>query len=191
MLLIPMLLLLKNANMIIYTTSTTIEELKQILALQEKNLLENLSEEEKKEQGFVTIKHSLDILKKMNDVCPHTIAKFEDRVVGFALSMTKDFAEDIEVLKPMFYEISKLVSDEKYIVMGQICIDKDFRRQGVFKGLYEYMKTVICLNTFDAIITEIDIKNERSLTAHESVGFKGLKDFKAGDKNWRIVLLKI
>ena len=110
--------------MIIYTTSTTIEELKQILVLQEKNLLDNLSEEEQKEHGFVTIKHTFEILKAMNDVCPHTIAKFEDKVVGFALSMTKDFAEDIEVLKPMFYEISKLVSDEKYIVMGQICIDK-------------------------------------------------------------------
>ncbi|PQB08466.1 hypothetical protein BST83_16045 [Polaribacter filamentus] len=177
--------------MIQYTKAQSNNELEQILELQKNNLFENLSEEEKKEHGFVTIKHTFEILKAMNDVCPHTIAKFEDKVVGFALSMTKDFAEDIEVLKPMFYEISKLVSDEKYIVMGQISIDKDFRKQGVFKGLYEFMKTVICLNTFDAIITEIDIKNERSLNAHESVGFKVLKDFKAGDKNWRIVLLKI
>jgi len=176
--------------MILYTKAQHNSELEQILELQKNNLLENLSEEEKKEHGFVTIKHTFEILKVMNDVCPHTIAKFENRVVGFALSMTKGFAEDIDVLKPMFHEISKLVSGEKYIVMGQICIDKDFRKLGIFKGLYEFMKTVICLNTFDTIITEIDIKNERSLKAHESVGFERLKDFKAGDKNWRIVLLK-
>jgi nitrite reductase/ring-hydroxylating ferredoxin subunit len=176
--------------MIQYTKAQSNNELAQILELQKNNLFENLSEEEKKEHGFVTIKHTFDILKAMNDVCPHTIAKHEDKVVGFALSMTKEFAEDIEVLKPMFHEISKLVSDENYIVMGQICIHKQYRKQGVFKGLYEFMKTVICFNTFNAIITEIDIKNERSLNAHQAVGFERLKDFKAGDKNWRIVLLK-
>ncbi|PQJ76623.1 GNAT family N-acetyltransferase [Polaribacter glomeratus] len=176
--------------MIQYTKAQSNNELEQILELQKNNLFENLSEEEKKEHGFVTIKHTFDILKAMNDVCPHTIAKHEDKVVGFALSMTKEFAEDIEVLKPMFHEISKLVSNENYIVMGQICIHKKYRKQGVFKGLYEFMKTVICLNTFNSIITEIDIKNERSLNAHEAVGFVRLKDFKAGDKNWRIVLLK-
>jgi len=176
--------------MIIYTKVTSDRELNEILELQDKNLLENLSEEEKKEHGFVTIKHTFEILKAMNDVCSHTIAKHEDKVVGFALSMTKEFSEDIEVLKPMFHEISKLVSDENYIVMGQICIDIKYRKQGVFKGLYEFMKTDICLNTFDSIITEIDIKNERSLNAHEAIGFERLKDFKAGDKNWRIVLLK-
>ena len=177
--------------MLIYSKVNSDKELSEILELQHKNLFENVSKEDREEHGFVTVKHTLEILKAMNIVCPHTIVKHEDKVVGFALSMTKDFAEDIEVLKPMFYEISKLVSDEKYIVMGQICIDKDFRKQGIFKGLYEFMKTVICLNTFDVIITEIDIKNVRSLNAHESVGFEGLKDFQAGDKNWRIVLLKI
>jgi predicted GNAT superfamily acetyltransferase len=177
--------------MITYTKVTVNAELEQILELQEKNLLENLSEEEKKEHGFVTIKHTLEILKAMNNACPHTIAKAENKVVGFALSMTKDFANDIAVLKPMFQEISKLVSDENYIVMGQICIDKNYRKQGVFRGLYDFMKTAICVNKFDAIITEIDIKNERSLKAHESIGFVHLKDFKAADKNWRIVSLKV
>ena len=177
--------------MITYSKATTVAELEQIIALQKINLLENLSEEERKEQGFVTVKHSLALLKAMNDVCAHTIAKVEDKVVGFALSMTKDFAGEIEVLKPMFAEISKIVADENYLVMGQICIDKNFRKQGIFAGLYQFMKLDICANTYNSIITEIDIKNERSLKAHESVGFELLKDFTAADKNWRIVILKV
>jgi hypothetical protein len=130
--------------MFTYTKVSSDKELSEILELQHKNLFENLSEEEKEKHGFVTIKHTLEILKAMQQSCPHTIAKHEGKVVGFALSMTKDFADDIAFLKPMFHEISKLVSTEKYIVMGQICIDKDFRKQGVFRGLYQFMKTFIC-----------------------------------------------
>ena len=139
----------------------------------------------------MTIKHTLEILKAMQQACPHTIAKHEGKVVGFALSMTKDFANDIAVLRPMFDEISKLVSTEKHLVMGQICIDKEFRKQGVFRGLYQFMKTVICLNTFDAILTEIDLKNHSFLKANESVGFVQLKDFKNENRSWGIVALKV
>jgi hypothetical protein len=57
--------------------------------------------------------------------------------------------------------------------------------------LQQFMKTVTCLNTFDRILIEIDSKNHRSLKAHESIGFVYLKDFNAGDKNWRIVSLKV
>lgn len=191
MLLTPMLLLQKNFNMISYTKSSTIEELKQILVLQEKNLHQNLSEEERKAQGFVTVKHSLDILKRMHDVCPHSIAKFNDKIIGFALSMTKGFALDIELLKPMFIEISKSVADDNYITMGQICIDKEYRGLGVFRGLYQFMKTEVCSSRFSSIITEIDVKNTRSIRAHESVGFEKIKDYKSGAKNWRLVVLKV
>jgi hypothetical protein len=176
--------------MVTYSKASSIKELHQILALQKKNLPENLSEEEKREQGFVTVKHSLEILTKMNNECPHSIVKNNDKVIGYALSMTKSFALDITALKPMFLEISKVVSDEKYIIMGQVCIDKEFRAKGIFKNLYEFMKISISLHEFDSIITEIDTKNERSLKAHKSIGFKKLLDYKHNNKHWRIVSLK-
>ena len=88
--------------MITYSRASTLEELEQILTLQKNNLPENLSHKEKIEQGFVTVKHSLEILKRMNDECAHTIAKNNNKVVGYALSMTNNFASEIEVLKPMF-----------------------------------------------------------------------------------------
>ena len=50
--------------------------------------------------------------------------------------------------------------------------------------LQQFMKTVICLNTFDRILIEIDSKNHRSLKAHESIDFVTLKYFKARAKNW-------
>ena len=177
--------------MIYYAKVKNDKELLEILELQKKNLPENLSAIEKEKQGFVTVKHSFNILKKMNDACKHTIAKYNDKVVGYALSMTKDFASDIEVLKPMFVEISDAISKENYIVMGQICIDKRFRGQGLFKGLYNFMKTETCALNYTKIITEIDINNSRSIKAHKSLGFKDLKDYKVKNKNWRIVYLEV
>ena len=49
--------------------------------------------------------------------------------------MTVDFVSKFVVLKLMFHKLSKLVSDGKYIVIGQICIAKDYRKQGVFRVL--------------------------------------------------------
>jgi L-amino acid N-acyltransferase YncA len=75
--------------------------------------------------------------------------------------------------------------------MGQICIDKDFRKQGIFKGLYQFMVKMVTEYKFTSIITEIDTQNQRSLNAHEAVGFKKLADYPADDKIWRIVILKV
>ncbi|WP_298779241.1 GNAT family N-acetyltransferase [uncultured Polaribacter sp.] len=178
--------------MITYKKSSTKSELEQILKLQKINLYQNLSEKERVEQGFVTVEHSFEILKKMNDKCEHTIAICDNKVIGFALSMTLDFANDIPVLKPMFNEMSSIISDENYIVMGQICIDKNYRGKGVFKGLYQFMKTDVCANgQFKLIVTEIDVKNSRSLNAHQSVGFIKLKDYNFENKMWRIVSLEV
>ena len=86
-------------NNITYQRAKTTEELHQILALQQKNLSQHLSAEDKETEGFVTVKHSFDILKQMNDVCPHIIAKEHNDVIGYALCMTKDFKSKI----PIYY----------------------------------------------------------------------------------------
>jgi len=62
-------------------------------------------------------------------------------VIGYALCMLKEFKKEIEVLRPMFKQIDSILNKGgDYIVMGQICIDKRFRKQGVFRGLYQFMK---------------------------------------------------
>lgn len=177
--------------MIQYTRASSAEDLKQILELQKKNLPNGLSEKEKLKDGFVTVHHSFKILKEMNDTCAHTIAKFDDKVIGYALSMTKSFGDKIEVLKPMFDEISKLEKCNNYLVMGQICIDKEYRGKGLFRGLYNFMKTKVCATLFDEIITEIDVKNNRSINAHKAIGFETLKEYMANNQKWRIVSLKV
>ncbi len=175
--------------MIYYKTASTIEELNQIIALQQENLPEAISEEEQKLEGFVTVRHTFDLLNRMNDVCAHIIAINEGKLIGYSLCMHPKFEDEIEVLHPMFTEIKKVVPGGKhFIVMGQICIDKGYRRQGVFRKLYATMLREI-QPQFNSIITEVDLKNSRSLRAHYAVGFKLLSNYHSGGQDWALISL--
>lgn len=173
-----------------FCTVTSKEELEQILSLQQANLWTNVSLEEKEKDGFVTVEHTFDILQQMNKVYPHVIAKDGDNVVGYALCMHPMFADKIDILKPMFTEIDAVVpKEEKYMAMGQICVGKNYRNQGIFRGLYNTMKQHV-QPEFQSIITEVDAKNTRSLQAHYAVGFKELKTYFSDGRDWILISLK-
>ena len=179
--------------MIKYSTAGSSEDLKQILNLQAINLAENITDQELKEQGFVTVKHSLEVLTKMNHPFPHIIAKSSGKVIAYALVMLRDFAKEIPVLSPMFEQINQLkvdgdlINSSEYFVMGQVCIAKKFRSKGVFYELYQHMKT--CMSSdYDYVVTEIAEHNIRSFRAHEKVGFRNIKAYKHQKDNWNIVV---
>lgn len=167
-----------------YKRAQTVKELEQILELQRANIPSVISKEESVKEGFVTVHHNFEILKAMNDKCPHIIAVNNGEVIGYTLCMLKEFKEDIEVLRPMFQQIDNCLNNgETYFTMGQVCINKTFRKQGVFKGLYTFMKQEMS-SEFNMIITEVDEKNTRSLNAHYAVGFKVLDTYKSNCQDW-------
>ena len=92
----------------IITTVKTDQELQEILDLQQKNLKNTISEEEGKQQGFVTAEHDFEVLKKMNSPYPHIIAKSGKKVVGYALAMLKEARDSVPVLIPMFEQVDDL-----------------------------------------------------------------------------------
>lgn len=179
---------MEQVNLITYKSCSSDSELQQILSLQQKNLPSALTEEEKSKEGFVTVVHTFEILKKMNEACPHIIAMANDKVIAYALSMHPKFGNQIEVLVPMFNEIEKLELTD-FIAMGQICIDKQFRRKGVFRQLYQTMKTTV-FPEFSSIVTEVDAENKRSLAAHQAIGFTDLTGYWSGSTFWKIIQLK-
>jgi ribosomal protein S18 acetylase RimI-like enzyme len=172
---------------IYYCTATTDEELKEILALQNRNMFTTISDEEREKEGFVTVMHSFDILKQMNSICPHIIAKDISKVVGYTLSMHPNFGDDIPVLKPMFKELESL-KIKNYLVMGQVCVDKDYRKKGVFRELYATMKKEY-KNNYATIITEVDVTNTRSFNAHKAIGFELLHSYESLGQQWNIIAL--
>ncbi|MFP2995531.1 GNAT family N-acetyltransferase [Spongiivirga sp. MCCC 1A20706] len=156
--------------MISYCKAYTDNELHQILRLQSENLKDQIDQNKQLSDGFVTLKHEFSLLKRMNDACPHIIAKDEDRVVGFTLSMLVDFKEDIPLLDGMFKMADRLFPDRRYLVMGQVCVDEHYRGKGVFRDLYTHMRECY-RNQYDPLITIVAKQNIRSLNAHKAVGF--------------------
>jgi len=174
-------------NDITYCRASSDTELNQILRLQKRNLPNSISIQEKQIEGFVTVDHTFEILKQMNDFCPHVIAKHENEVVGYTLCMHPNFANDIDVLRPMFEEVKTVLSDKiKFMVMGQVCVDKPYRQKGIFRGLYTFMRQEL-KPLFELIITEVDAENIRSLNAHKAIGFQILKEYQDLNRNWVIV----
>lgn len=180
--------------MIHYTRANTDAELTGILELQKQNLPSSLSEEEIQSQGFVTVVHSFDKLKGLNDIEPHIIAKDNDKVIAYLLVMTEQSANEIPVLKPMFEVFNrapfagKTVADFNYIVVGQVCVDKAYRGKGILDSCYHYYKETF-QKKYDFAITEIDAANPRSLNAHKRIGFKEVYHYLGTNGvQWLIVL---
>ncbi len=171
----------------------TKDELLQILSLQNMNHVNNIPTETKNSNGFVTVKHDIDLLISMNKNARQIIAIDNDVLVGYALVMLKEFKEMIPVLIPMFKMLenlcynSKKISDYNYYVMGQICVKDTHRGLGIFEKLYMKHKEIYS-NQFDICLTEVSTSNKRSMKAHEKVGFKTIHCFEDKTDTWNILL---
>jgi hypothetical protein len=168
-------------------------DLQGILDLQKENLLQNISDQEKLEQGFVRVQHSLDQLKMLNAIEPHIIGKDGDKIAAYFLAMTKTSRNDVPMLIPMFDQFDSLtfkgkkISESNYMAVGQVCIGKAYRGQGLFFQCYEAYRKAF-ESRYDFAITEISISNARSLKAHQKVGFEVIHTFKDEYETWAIVL---
>jgi hypothetical protein len=174
-----------------FKTAETYEEFVGILNLQQENHIKNL---ESLDQGFLFAEHNVEDLWKMSSFAPHIIAKDDEVVAAYILAMTVDCKEDVEMLIPMFEEFDQLeyecipLSEYNYLVVGQVCVSRDYRGQGVFDQCYELYREVHADN-FDFAITEISDRNYRSLAAHYRVGFRELSRYpNANGEEWIIVV---
>ena len=170
----------------------TEEDLHQILRLQKLNLKNEISEQTKKEQGFLTVNHKIEELRLMLRTTPQIVAKENDQIIAFALAMLPDLGKLIADLNPMFMILeglswnSKSLKSYQYYVMGQICVDAEFRGQGIFDQLYQKHREIYSTN-YDLCITEISTSNTRSQKAHERVGFKTIHTHLDHVDNWNVV----
>lgn len=172
---------------------TDTNELLQIVQLQQKNLIRSVDAQERKEQGFLTIEHELATLEKMHALAPSVIIKDDDKVVAYALTELIACRTFVPGLEPMFALIETLqwkgkpVTDYSYYTMGQICVAKEYRGQGLFEKLYLHHKEIY-QSRFDLFITEVSTSNHRSLRAHEKMGFKTVQVHKDHLDEWALVI---
>ena len=153
---------------ILYNVVKSHEDLAQILSLQRQNLPSNISMKEARKEGYVTLKHDLDLLTNMNSPYPHVVAKCNGELVGYALVMLRKFSKELPILYPMFEQLQKItykskkLDQQSYFIMGQVCIKKGFRGKGILKNMYLELRNRM-KRDFDYMVTEISAKNQGQL----------------------------
>lgn len=170
-------------------------ELKQIIALQKANLRDTVGEGVAEEQGFVTAVHDPAVLAEMNAAAASVIAKDGTRVIGYALTMLRRFAEDVPALTEIIRKQDEAVfkgqrmGDVNYLGMGQVCVAEDARGQRLVDRMYKYMRGCYSIH-YPFLITAIDARNTRSRRVHERIGFKVLDEFRSEEtgRDWVLVV---
>ncbi len=159
-------------------------ELQQILDLQRRNLVRNLDAPSVAAQGFVTVEHTLDVLRRMHDLEPSIVARAGASLAGYALVMPVACRPFVPALEPMFQRLEKL--GRRFYVMGQICIDRPWRGRGVFDALYQAHRELL-RDRYDLVVTEVSARNPRSLRAHLRVGFQELERYRDATDEWVLI----
>jgi GNAT superfamily N-acetyltransferase len=172
--------------------ATTEAHLAGILALQRRNHVGAVPADVQDREGFVFVEHTLPLLAKMAAASPQAIALDGDRVVGYCLSLPPALQADVPILAPMFAQFERTawrgtpLADLRYVVGGQVCVDRDHRGRGLLAALYHQVGRALA-GTHALCVTEIATRNVVSVRAHEKMGFEAIGHYGDGREEWVIV----
>jgi GNAT superfamily N-acetyltransferase len=178
---------------IVLEVASTEQHFEQILQLQKQNLFSAISEEQQAQQGFVFAEHTLPLLKMMAANLPQAIAVSNGKVVGYNLAMPVSMKNAMPSLVPMFTEFERstykgrLLTTYYLIVGGQVCVDKDFRGQGLLRRLYHETRDRLPPG-YQLCVTEVSARNSISLKAHQKMGFEVISTYHDGKELWEVVV---
>ncbi|QHT68068.1 GNAT family N-acetyltransferase [Rhodocytophaga rosea] len=171
----------------------TATELLHIAALQHENQRRNLSQSERQQYGFISADYNFDVLIQMHMAEPSLISKSNDQLIAYCLAFPPHLLKKIPALQYMSRILNQVdyqgmpLSMFHYLFVGQVCIAKEFRGQGIFDDLYSIYKTAYS-SRYDMAVTAIPKENLRSMRAHQRVGFQEICTFDHSFDPWSLVL---
>ena len=174
------------------TTATTDAHFDGILALQRANHVHAVAADVQDREGFVFVEHTRPLLARLAAASPQAIALEGDRVVGYCLSLPPSLQHEVPILAPMFEQFGKCsyqgkpLAQHRYVVGGQVCVDRDYRGQRLLARLYHQVRDALG-SACDLCVTEIATRNVVSVRAHEAMGFEAIAHYGDGREDWVIV----
>lgn len=173
-------------------------DFEQVVALQNKNLVTVLTPSEKVD-GFLSEGLSIEQFKSMDkDICVF-ICKDEQGVCGYICVGSVEYNKNIPLVAAMldcFPDISyrgKQLSTYNIAISGPVCIDRNYRGQGLFFNLYEKLSEFL-LNErpeLDLYVVLVSTQNERSINAHKKVGMEIVGTFSFNNNDFLIMVVPI
>jgi hypothetical protein len=170
-----------------------------IIKLQQANLSENLTEEERRKEGFVslvTTENDLKNIIKGDGVI--VVDKKDNNLKGYLFSITLGYAKNLSFLDPLIENINdmkykgKNINEYKYCILAQTAIEKASRGHGVLESLYIKLKEELKNRGYELGVSEIAEDNEKSLGVHiNKIGLKKLGIYNFNNKNRVVVALDL
>jgi hypothetical protein len=112
-----------------------------LLRLFETNTYKSLSLEENSQFGFVSLPLNSAFLQRVIQRDPPIVAKADGRLKAYMIPLPHYYRDDPDV-KVVFDNVQILsfggrpIADCNFIQLIQVAIDREFRGQGVFQGLF-------------------------------------------------------
>ncbi len=166
----------------IYRNAKT-EDIPQIQNLQKTYHISSIREEDKK-NGFVTTlftaEQMTELIERENGI---SLACDKERIAGYAMAGSWDFWSKWPLFQQMIADLpninylGRILTKENSYQYGPVCIDMEYRGQGVLESLFQY-STGQMSRKYPVLITFINQINERSFAAHtKKVGLDVIKTF--------------
>lgn len=149
-----------------------LEDLAQILNLQNRYLVTNLSEDEK-QNGFVTTPFTEAQLKRLIDENGMFVALHENKIVGYVLAASWDFFSQWPIFPYMSARFPQLeykgntITTTNSFQYGPVCIDQEYRGQNILQLLFDQIQLHF-KDRYPFGATFINQKNKRSFQAHST-----------------------
>lgn len=178
-----------------YRRASTDEDFQKIFELQNKNLFNNLSIEEK-QSGFLSAAFTISQLKEINkSLCIMTCFD-NSKLVGYSCAATVEYYKDVPLIAAMANQFNKISYKDKFIstyspfISGPACVDKDYRGHGIYHHLINHL-TEYLLNLStppDLRVLLVSPANQKSISVQIKMGLDIVGEFEFEQKKFLIIV---
>ena len=169
------------------------DELIQIAALSMENMSSMIPDDLKEKEGYVTWPYSIEDLRVIHQITPSIVIKDDDKVIAYLIILVSEVREVYQPLKnilkllgPSSYQ-DRLFEDYKYYILGQDCVQRDYRGRGLIKLLFDFQKKHLAPR-YDLGVSAISVHNPLSQRIHEKLGAQVINVLSTEENTWNIVI---
>lgn len=167
-----------------------------VVDLNKANFIANLAETERRD-GFLSAVFSLEQTAAMAEDLGTTVAVVDGVLAGFLCAFRNDFNHGSPVVAKMIESYERLsfhgalLNTYKSYAYGPVCIHRDYRRQGLLRGLYEAQKRQLA-GRFEVGVALIARSNQHSMEAHVAgLGMTDVGSFEVGGNIFATVAFRL
>lgn len=149
-----------------------IENVKQLVKLNEKFLVDNLDPVQR-EKGFIRIRYDFDDFTRIVTAKEIVTAFNFEEIVAYYLIGRPATTHQIDYQKIMAEKVAQKfnISEERIGYSCQVCINKDFRHIGLFKNMLDLLSSNV-KPKYDLLLCSISDSNIASYKAHTKNGWE-------------------